>query len=417
MKQSELNTLLKGVREASMRKARFSVGDTRDIQGAVQLHKMKAIGTDNMSMKVREFQKQSDLLLLTSNMMFRKGEGPMPIEKLGAFAGFQSFIENDSELKKAMTTSTQSYWIPTDFSRDFVDQVSLQLKVAALFPEIAMVRGTQDFSQKADYSTAYKKTEGSNGTASPNITDTKGTLSASTIMDFIEVSDELEQDAAFAQAPMIRQDAINAIARAIEDCIINGDTTATHMDSDVVLSYSHRACWKGLRKLALANTYTTDLSTLNADTLTALLGSMGVFGADPSQLALVIGVKGRVKMINLKDNQNNKVYLENGTPGAMDVSMVPGSVGALAGSAVILSEFIREDLNASGVYDGTTKTKGSMLWVRKDGFVRGVVNSIKIETDRNIQSQVNQLAVSTRMDFQPRYAIATNKVVWMGYNI
>src|SRR5512133_3184457 len=314
MKKSELMQLIQKAKETAVRKGQFSVGETRDIEGAVQLHKMKAIGNDNMALKTREFQKMADHLLLTSHAMFRKNVGPYPIEKLAAYAGFKSFVENDSELKKAMTTTTQTNWIPTDFSRDFVDCVGLTLKVAALFPEIPMTRGTQDFSQKGSYSTAYKKTEGSNGTASPNLTDTKGTLSASTIMDFIETTDELEQDAAFAQAPMLRQDAINAIGRAIEDCCLNGDTTTTHMDYDVVLNYDHRACWKGIRKHCLANSYTTDLSTFNSDTLTALLGSMGVFGADPSQLALIIGVKGRVKLINLKDAQNNKVYLENGTP-------------------------------------------------------------------------------------------------------
>ncbi len=416
MKKSEALAIAKAAKESAMRKSRFSVNQ-RGPEDALDLHKCKVEGTDRFAGKVHEFQKQADLLLVTSNILFRKGQGVYPIEKLAAYAGFKSFIENDSELKKAMTTSTQANWIPTDFSRDFVDAVGLELKVAALFPEITMPRGTMDFSQKGSFSTAYKKTQGSNGTASPDITDTKGTLSTSTIMDYLEVSDELEQDAAFAQAPMLRSDAITAIARAIENCIINGDTTTVHMDSDVTLSYDQKTCWKGLRKHALANGYTTDLSTLNSDTLTALLASMGNFGAEPSKLALIIGVAGRVKLINLKDNQNNKVYLENGTPGAMSVSMVPGAVGSLAGSPVILSEFCRENLNASGVYDGTTTTKGTMLWVRKDGFVRGVVNSIKVETDRNIQSQVNQLAFSTRMDFQPRYAIASNKVVWMGYNI
>lgn len=417
MKKSEALALIKASKESALRKARFSVGDNRGAENELQLHKMAVIGNDNYAMKVRKVQRDADLLLLTSKMLFRKNVGDFPIEKLAAYQAFRGFIENDSELKKAMTTVTQSNWIPTDFSRDFVDCVQLQLKVAALFPEIQMARGTQDFSQKGSYSTAYKKTQGSDGTASPDITDSKGTLSASTIMDYLETSDELEQDAAFAQAPMLRNDAINAIARAIENCILNGDTTTVHMDSDVTLAYDQVTCWKGLRKHALANSYTTDLSTLNSDTLTALLASMGKFGADPSQLALIHGVAGRVKLINLKDNQNNKVYLEMGTPGAMNVSMVPGAVATLAGSPCILSEFCREDLNASGVYDGTTKTKGSLLWVRKDGFVRGVVNSIKVETDRDIKKQVNMLAVSTRMDFQPRYAIASNKVVWLGYNM
>jgi HK97 family phage major capsid protein len=298
-----------------------------------------------------------------------------------------------------------------------VDKVNLSLKVAALFPEISMARGLQSFSIKGDFSTAYTKTEGSDATASPSLTDTKGTLDAEVIAVYQAISDELDQDSAFAQAPMLRNDCILAIARGIENAIINGDTNTTHMDSDVTLAYDVKTVWDGLRKYCLENSYTTDLSTLNSDTLTALIGSMGVFGADPSQLALIVGTSGRIKLMNLKDNQNNKVFLEYGSPGAMNVRMVPGGVGVLAGSDVIVSEFCREDLNASGFYDSTTKTKASLLWVRKDCFVKGVSRQIKVETDRDIVAQTTKLVVSTRMDFQPRVAIASNKCVWMGYNI
>lgn len=410
MKKSEVMALIKASQEAALRKSRFSVGESRGPENVLEIHKGQALGTDRYAMAVRKFQTDADNLLLTSKMT------RVPVEKLAMYPAFKSFTEQDSELKKAMTTTTQSNWIPTDFSRDFIDKVQLALKVAMLFPEIVMPRSPMSFSIKNSFSTAYIKTQGSDATASPNLTDEKGTLTAKVIADYLSISDELDQDAAFAQAPMIRNDAVNAIARAIENAIINGDDSTTHMDSDVTLAYDQAKAWKGIRRYCLANSYKTDLSTLNSDTLTALIASMGVYGADPEQLALIVGTAGRVKLINLKDNQNNKVFLEYGSPGAMNVAMVPGGVGKLAGSDVIVSEFCREDLNASGFYDSTTKSKGSLLWVRKDGWVKGVVRNILVETDRDIVSQTNKLVVSTRMDFQPRYTDG-EKIAWMGYNI
>jgi HK97 family phage major capsid protein len=410
MKRSQLDALLKKRDEANLRKSRFSVGDARGPENVLEIHKGAASGSDRFGLAVKKFQQDADMLLLTSKMT------RIPVEKLAMYPAFKSFTEQDSELKKVMTTTSQSNWIPTDFSRDFIDKVQCALKVAAIFPEIVMPRSPMTFNIKNSFSTAYTKTQGSNATASPDLTDLKGTLTAKVIADYMVISDELDQDSAFAQAPMIRNDAINAIARAIENCIINGDTSTTHMDSDVTLSYDQRTAWNGLRRYCLANALKTDLSTFNSNTVCALIGSLGVYGADPTQLAWIVGTKGRVKLINLLDSSNNRIFLEYGSPGAMNVSVVPGGVGTLAGSDVIVSEFCREDINASGFYDTTTKTKGSLLLVRKDGFVKGTVRNILVETFRDIVAQTNELVVSTRMDFQPRYADAET-TCWLGYNI
>ncbi|MFA6198642.1 MAG: phage major capsid protein [Patescibacteria group bacterium] len=407
MKQSELNKMLEGI---STRKARFSVGENRGPETMTELHKGSVTGEDRYARAIKKIQVDSDKLLLTS-----KSTG-IPVEKLNAYAGFKRFIEDDSELKKVMTDTTQSNWIPSNFSADFVDAVGLELKVAALFPEVQMTSPTQYFSIKTDFSTAYTKTEGSDATASPNITDQKGTLTAKVIAVYQTISDELDQDAAFAQAPMLRNDCITAIGRGIENAIINGDSSTTHLDTDVTLAYDVRHAWQGLRRYAYANSLTTDLSTFNADTVTALLGSMGVYGADPSQIAVIVGTGGRIKLLNLKDNQNNRVYLEYGTPGAMNVAMVPGGVGKLAGCDVLVSEFCRENLNASGFYDSTVATKKSLLFVRKDGWVRGMSRNMTVETDRDIVAQYTKLVVSTRMAFAPRYYTGET-TTWLGYNI
>lgn len=415
MKRSELKKIAENIKAGLTRKVRFEVGDTRDLD-SLSIHKMKVTGNDLMSEKVRKFQIDSDNLLLTAKILSSPGN-IFPIQKLQAYSGFKTFLE-DSELKKAMTLTTHADWVPTDFSRDFIDRVMLELKVAALFVELPMARGKMDFSRKNAFSSAYKKTEGSDAVVS-QATSGKMSMDAVTICDYQEITYELDEDAAFAQAPMMREDAITGIGRAIESCIVRGDTSLTHMDSDVTLAYDARKCWKGLVKHALERSYTSSLSTFTAESVLGMKASMGSpYGADASKLAWIAGVGVAVsKLPNLKDSSNNRIYLENGTPGAASVAMLPGRTGVLGGSPVLVSEFMREDLNASGVYDASVITKGSLLLVRTDGFARGVVRNILVETDKNIVSQKRQLVVSTRMDFQPRYLITANKVVWYGYNV
>lgn len=391
--------------------ASFQVGDDRSLANPNHPHQIQVAkgANDRRSLAILEFQKQADHMVIMSKML------GVPIQKMQSYGRFQRFIE-ESELKKAMTDTSQANWVPTQMSAEFYNLIQIALKVAPLFGEVIMPRSPFQIPRKASFSTATLKTEASNAEESTVGAD-KMTLTAKTIVDFLQVSYELDEDAAFAVAPMVRDDAVNAIARGIDNAILNGDTTASHMDSDVTLAYDVRKAWKGLRKYAIANSYVADLSTFNADTVLAMRGNMKKYGAAFEQLAWVVGTKVSTKLLNLKDSSGNRVYLEMGTPGAPFANMVTGQCGVLGGSPVIVSEFVREDVNASGVYDGSVITKGVMHLVRRDCWTKGVVRRVMIETFRDIVAQVNKLVVSTRMDFEPKYDITTEPITYLGYNI
>lgn len=418
MKKSEILALAKSKSIGTAgRKApveNVSVGNDRADnapQSGPLAHQLTIVkgATDRKSQEILEFQKQADHLYLVNKMT------GIPISKMQTYGRFQRFVE-ESELKKAMTDSSQANWVPTQMSAEFYNLIQLALKVAPLFGEVIMPRSPFQIPRKSSFSVATLKTEASAATES-TVGAGKMTLTAQTIVDFLQVSYELDEDAAFAVAPMVRDDAVNAIARGIDNAIVNGDTTASHMDADVTLAYDVRKAWKGLRKYCLAQSYATDINTFNSDTVLGLRAKMKKYGAAYEQLAWILGPSVNVKMVNLKDSANNRIYLELGTPGAPIASMVPGQVGVLSGSPVIVSEFAREDLNTAGVYDGSSTVRGTLLCVRRDAWTRGVVRRVMVETFRDIVAQVNKLVVSTRMDFQPKYDITTEPIAWMGYNI
>jgi HK97 family phage major capsid protein len=410
MKKSEAIALYKTLRPAvTVRKAipNVSVGADRNADTELVIH--KSVDMARKDPKILEFQKQADTLLIISKMT------GIPIQNTQAYGRFTRFIET-SELKKAMTESDAASWIPTTLSGDFYDRVQIALKVAALFGEITVPRFPFEVGRKNAFGTARLKAEATDPTTTKP-TAGKMTMTGATIIDRTDYSYEAEEDVIFALAQTIRDDAINACARAIEDAIINGDTTAQHMDSDVTSAEDARKAWKGLRKHAIANGYTTSLSTFNGDNLIQMRTNMGKYGADFTNLAWIIGTMVAGKMVNLKDSSGNRLYVELGTPGTQFSQVLPGQCGQFSSSPVILSEFAREDLGASGWYNGSITTRGTVLLVRKDCFTRGTLRKIMIETWRDVSAQVTRLVVSTRMDFQPKYAIATNHIVDCGINV
>ena len=80
----------------------------------------------------------------------------------------------------------------------------------------------------------------------------------------------------------------------------------------------------------------------------------------------------------------------------------------------MVSEFIREDLNATGTFDATAATDTVLELIRSDGYVIGDRRSVKIETDRNVQTDTNILVASQRLDFQPRYDVTTEAINQLG---
>jgi HK97 family phage major capsid protein len=390
--------------------AKAFIAKTKDLH----LMKIAPDTKDLEEQKILKYQNYCDDLNILSLIMDQKR---YPIQETKLFKRFERFM-NESELAKAMTTSNTANWVPTGMSRQLIDLVQIELMVAKLFPAVIIPQGvgSLDLPLKSARSTAYKITEGSAITES-SITDQKSTLTPVGIGDYVQISYNLQEDAAVATMEETKKDIANVVARAVDDCDVNGDTSVIHQDSNVTNAADHRKCWDGLRRLAIANSYTRSLSTLSAENVTSLATDMGKYAASFQNLVYLSGVKVHGKMKNIRDAQNNRVYVENSPAGPTSLKLLPGQIGTFGGSPYILSEFMNENLNASGVYDGSVTTKGGLLVFRKDMFRQGKKREIMLETDKNIVSQLHQLVASTRQIFKEAVVIASERVVNYGINI
>ena len=66
-----------------------------------------------------------------------------------------------------------------------------------------------------------------------------------------------------------------------------------------------------------------------------------------------------------------------------------------------MSEFIAQDMNTSGVYDGNTTTATIIMLVNRSAFRFGdKPGGLKVETGRDIERQISFAVASRRMDFK-----------------
>jgi len=139
---------------------------------------------------------------------------------------------------------------------------------------------------------------------------------------------------------------------------------------------------------------------------------MGKYGVNPNNLAWIAGVRVFHKLLSLPEVLTVDKYGANAT-------ILTGELAKLDGIPIIVSEFIREDLNASGVYDGVTTNRTILPLVYRPAFLYGDRRTITLRVSQELYMETDQdVAIATqRLDFQPVQDAASEPVVGLGYNI
>lgn len=356
-----------------------------------------------------ELQRKMDDVYIVHSLLsadrVSRGLSPVDVKGLGIYRELE-------ELRKALgsaATGEGAEWIPTGFSPELIREVKLRLKVAALHQRINMP--TDPFKIPAKRSTTTAKLTAERGTpTAQSFTTANVILDAVKLLAYVDCPYELEEDSIIAMLPLIREDIVEALAEGQENATINGDTATTHMDGDVTAADDNRKAWNGYRKLALSAAK-VDLATFNATNLRLLRSKMLKYGVSPSDLAWVCGTTTYLtKFLGLSE----VITLDKYGPAA---TVLTGELGKFDGIPIVVSEKVRENLNASGVYDGVTTTKSQLSLVFRRGFLYGDRREVLVETDRNIKGQTTDIVASQRLDFKSRYNAAAEPIVAVGYNI
>ena len=286
------------------------------------------------------------------------------VKGLDSYNLFKYEMERSADLRKAMSSAAGSggEFIPTGLSASLVDDIRLQLKVAALFPRITMpakfgswelpVRGARRDAYLVGENTADSGTK--IGVATPP--SAKVTFSAVKHGLRMLFSYELDEDSAIAVMPLVREELVQALVDAEEIAVVNGNSSATHHDSDTHAGAATLVAksWDGLRAFSGNNTGNAcvDISTLSVANLRSIRKSMGRFGVNSSDCAWICGISGFIQLLGLAE----VLTMDKFGPAA---TIKNGQLANLDGSPIIISEFVRQDLNATGVFDNSTKTNSN----------------------------------------------------------
>ena len=317
---------------------------------------------------------------------------------------------------KAFDTATNADWINTVTSANYIDEYELPRVLGSNFRTINMP--SNPFNQTVKSGQTFAKIQAELGTvAAQSFATPKITFDATKLTCFEELSSEITEDSAPDLLSVSRADIIQAQERSTEQAYTDGDNSVTHMDSDVTDADDSRKAWKGLRKLAIDNSANGSLVDFGDAVVTlAKMREMrkagGKYFVNPAQCLFVCSPKIQYEIQDVDEVVTIDLFGPNAT-------ILKGQIGAIDGIPIVTSEFVRDDLNAAGVYDGVTTDLSVLHLCNKTRFLIGQRRPIRVRVTPDPTPPADEwlLASWQRQDFQGQAQDADEVSTVLGINI
>lgn len=424
----ELRDEIKELRLREQSKMRFDSGATKAmIRGDIR----KAFLVPTQDEQIKELQNLSDDIHIVDGILgyTQKAQNYGGMKSLDLYRDWESAY---GEFAKAMDTATAGEgleWVPdAGMSAEMQYAVELEARVYTLFPPFEMPQSPFKWPLRTNVGQAYRATE---NTDLDSLTKAKksevGTgqqaFDAEDIMGRVGYSGQLDMRSIVAMLPEIKAALAIAHANAKDGACIDGQITAVidTGDSPAANSWDVRNLWDGIRYYTSAgvNNKLVDLgSAWNVEGLNSVRKLLGKAGMKPAECAWIPGISSYYNLLTIKDDQNNNVVLPLEAYGGA-ATILTGELGKIYGIPIVPSEYIREDLNASGIYDGVTETKTVLPIVHRKSWKFGTFGPLTVRSSDEIHMESFMTVVVTHEagDFQSMFAASVQVGAATGYNV
>lgn len=352
-----------------------------------------------------------DATLLSDAMMRFKGRDRHSIHNLKLYKQLIKCTEKfDKDVALAMAAGNTGYgaeWIPEELSSEFNEYLRKQPSLANRFMLWNMPKGgSAKFPFQNGKAVVYKGGEALVDNAEEarktNIATGAKTFTPDLFIGALVSSEEITEDAVLDMVQFIRAELSTALLEGLESAICNGDDSATHFDNAAGTTpyetYNVETCFKGIRKLGIANTRdievsssTTGVNSLELVNFTDAKQDLGVAGLIPTNCINITGIKGRTLV-------QNALFKEDAL--GVLAFMISGTLPTIDGSEIFISGQYDELLSSAGIRDSTADEKHtSMCCVHKPSFRLASRRGVTLEFNKNVLTQQQQFVATARWDF------------------
>jgi len=298
------------------------------------------------------------------------------------------------------------------FTPDVIAAVVRERKVTSLFERRDIPRSPYIWPVQGSRPKAYYTNENTESTSQTAVKSSKfGTGRTQFDAKYLNVniwtSQEFNDDSIVTVGPQVQENCLFGLVDGEEDGIINGDNSSTHMDFDLETAADGLDPVKVVKGLRARVNGSAKVDLAGGDILDAVItatAKMGAYGARKSNLVIITGVSGEAALLKSGKLQTVDKYGQFAT-------LLTGEVGRIFNIPVIVSEYVRENVSATGYnVESGTNTFTTMLIAHRSSFVTAVQKGVQFEPGREPLYNQDFLIARERIDFQSWYPASHNTV-------
>ena len=403
--------------DAIRKAAKVPAGNKRNLEMA------KALTVQSAAPDIKAFKDICDDLVIVDAIMSRDRRYA-GMESLKTFQKFEQLRNGIMKAVAPMDTADTSNWVPTGMSSQVIDLPIIYGQIEPLFEHVYCPTKVFDYpinitgpDTVADWvAEATTNTSNPGDTFGQTLVDSKMTFTAQKLRSRVVCSFELDEDSIIPMIPKIKEQLKKILDQTVENTILNGDTTATHFDTDIEALGANdgRVAWKGIRRLTVGVTgLNTDISATWAQTLPrAGRAKLGKYGIRPSELAWIVGPKTYAnKFLSMDDVKTINLF-------GNDATVKTGQLQLFDGIPVIISEFQREDVGVDGFNAASGNTYATIAIVNHRYFFIGDRRLVTLAVEPWVTTEQYNLLCFRRLDFEPFMTpSATYSIAWTGFKL
>ena len=338
---------------------------------------------------------------------------------------FTDVVERVKSALAGVAAGTGGSMLPTETADEIIEIVYERNFMRSLFPALPMSRQTVEVPSLtgsiAFHEQALSSTESGTAVGESRHTTSKVTMTLKTMIANIPVGNYLIAYGVEGLLSVIRDDIAARLAFNEANLFINGDTVTANSYADNINGAYHASnnpsgvdaddndyllMFDGLRKSA-GKTVTVG-GAFGLDDLRSAISQLGVYAENRDDLSLIVSRNLEVQLLGLTELQTVDKY----GPAA---TILSGEVGRLYGIRVFATSAMANNMNASGVYDGTTtdKTVAVLVHNRSPMIGNPTIADRRFSIDFHDEPTKDRFVLIPRQDvaFGVRYADAICKLV------
>lgn len=398
----------------------FGVKEAADLINVNTALPRYALAPASMKLFVKQLKEDIDIARWTAQV-----QAGIPDNSKAEEAGvrsvkniFDTKFAKEVDLKervKALSTTANPELIMTAVSSQYIEEFELERRLQNMFMEMPLATSPFDLPVLSGVTQARLIGEGAS-LADASFDTSKIRFTAKKLGERYLLPEELNEDSVPSIMTIARNELQKAHQRAIENALINGDNSLAHMDLDVTAADDARKAWKGFRHLALNNPSTATVNfgaAISTEKLDDLILIADKFGINVRDCIFVASVIGYNQMVALPEVTSVDKF------GPM-ATILSGALAAFRGRGIVVSEYMRNDLDATGIYGATVgnNIKTGILLLNKERFMIGRRRPLRMRVgmDERYEFDRWQMAAYQRVDFQGHAQSATEKSVVFGLN-